>query len=175
MKVIKKFIVSTLLAITISLVTGCTASYKHDFLRPPNTMKPQAKVLIVTPKNGYYNETLYETSGTDVVEALTRELQSYSNSIDIIPNTNINDIIEDILHNYNYIFIPEILHWEDRLTGWSMRPDRIEIRVDIYNGNREILNSIDVKSKSANIVWVSQAPKSLLPKSFRITLQELFQ
>ncbi|MCQ2103826.1 MAG: DUF4823 domain-containing protein [Fibrobacter sp.] len=176
MKNARKVVALLLLAALTFSLSGCTASYKQDFLQDPNYMSAQASVLIVTPKDGTYGEIYYETSGRDVVEALTKELRKYTTNVAVIPtNVSINDIADEDLQGFDYIFTPEILHWEDRLTGWSFRPDRIEVRFDIYNNQRQLTNSINIKGKSANIVWVSKAPKSLLPKPIRLMLQDLFR
>ncbi|MCF0221500.1 MAG: DUF4823 domain-containing protein [Fibrobacter sp.] len=96
-------------------------------------------------------------------------------NISVIPTTVTIDQIQDSdLERVDYVFIPEILHWEDRATGWSFRPDRIEVRFDIYNNQRQLINSVSIKGKSANVVWVQKAPNSLLPKPIRLLLKDLF-
>ncbi|MCI6438660.1 DUF4823 domain-containing protein [Fibrobacter sp.] len=72
------------------------------------------------------------------------------------------------------MIIPQILHWEDRATGWSFVPDRIEVRFDIYNNQRQLIDSYLINGRSAYIVWVSKQPNSLLPKPIRAMLKELF-
>lgn len=171
---IKKSLIFLTTIIALFLMSGCSASYKQDFMQGPNKMSLQKSVLIVTPKNGSYKDIPYETSGADVVQALAQELKHYSTSINIVPNQSIEDIGSEI-ENYDYIIIPEILHWEDRLTGWSLRPDRIQVRFDIFDKQRQMINSVKVTGKSANIVWVSKTPKSLLPKPLRLVFTKLFQ
>lgn len=164
------------LAIAVTLMSGCTASYKQDFLKAQTAMNSQKRVLIVTPNNGTYGENYYETSGNDVAQILVRELKKYTTKTEVIPtHISIENIEDEKLQEYDYIFIPEILHWEDRLTGWSFRPDRIEVRFDIYDNKRNMVNTVNIKGKSANVVWVSKAPKSLLPKPIRRFLKELFE
>jgi hypothetical protein len=50
---------------------------------------------------------------------------------------------------FAYYVDPEILHWEDRATEWSGRPDTIEIRISIYDSTSEDeLASAVLKGKS---------------------------
>ena len=34
---------------------------------------------------------------------------------------------------YAYYAVPDILHWEDRATEWSGIPDKIELKISIYD------------------------------------------
>ena len=169
----------TLFAIAIALAfitTGCTASYERSFvnMRSSHNYAP-ARFLLVTPPNGRFETIEYPTSGHEVVAALSKELQRYTNAIKtIMTPVSIDQILDQDIQSVDYIIIPEILHWEDRATGWSMRPDRIEVRFDIYNNQRELIDSYQIKGRSAYIVWISRQPNSLLPKPIRQMLTELF-
>ena len=58
--------------------TGCTASYQHMTLnQPANELYPQSRFLLVTPVNGMYGNTVYPSSGFEVIQALTKELQAH--------------------------------------------------------------------------------------------------
>ena len=171
-----KKIIAVLLAFSAAiLMSGCSASYQSEFLRPQAAMQPQTRFLIVTPEIGRYGDIDYPTSGVDVVTALTKELKTYSQSITtIMTPVTIENIRDEDLQNCDYVFIPQILHWEDRLTGWSFRPDRIEVRFDIYNNQREMVNSYLITGRSAYVVWVSRQPNSLLKKPIRDMLKTFF-
>ena len=171
----KKAIVFGFLAILSMLATGCTASYQQGFAQPNNHHFTPARFLLVTPANGSFEGTEYPTSGNDVIFALTKELGRYTQSIATIASpVPIEAIKESTLEQYDYVIIPQILHWEDRLTGWSFRPDRIEIRFDIYNNQRQPLDSYLVQARSAYIVWVSKHPNSLLPVPIKTMLKKMF-
>lgn len=171
-----KNFIAVLFALSVAfLMSGCTASYQGDFLRPQVAMQPQTRILIVTPENGQYGDDEYLTSGDDVTKALAKEMETYSKQISVIPTTvKIEDIRDEDLQNNDYIFIPQILHWEDRATRWSFRPDRIKVNFNIYNSNRELVNSYLITGRSAYIVWVSRQPNSLLKKPIRDMLKMFF-
>lgn len=171
----KKIIALLLVFSATILMSGCSASYQSEFLHPQATMQTQTKFLIVTPEIGRYGTIEYPTSGVDVVTALTNELKKYSQSISTIMSpVKIENIKDEDLQQNDYVFIPEILHWEDRLTGWSFRPDRIQVRFDIYNNQRELVNSYLITGRSAYVVWVSRQPNSLLKKPIRDMLKTFF-
>ena len=168
-----------LFAIAIALAfitTGCTASYERTFVtwRSGHDYAP-ARILVVTPPYGTYETIEYPTSGHEVVAALTKELKRYTNAIStVLTPVSINQLDDQLIQSVDYIIIPEILHWEDRATGWSMRPDRIEVRFDFYNNQRKLIDSYLITARSAYIVWISRQPNSLLPKPIRQMLTELF-
>ena len=63
-----------LLAATF-LMSGCTASYKSEFMTPQSSMQDQTSILIVTPEPGWYATVEYPTSGIEVASALAQELK----------------------------------------------------------------------------------------------------
>lgn len=165
------------LALALSLIaTGCTASYQGVYMKQtPNYVYYPARFLLVTPVNGMYGDIIYPTSGNDVIQALIRELQRYTNAISTIPvPVTIEQIYPQDLERTDYVVIPQILHWEDRATGWSFRPDRIEVRFDIFDNQRHLIDSYNIRGRSAYIVWFSRQPNSLLPRPIRNMLQDLF-
>lgn len=48
------------------------------------------------------------------------------------------------MSSFDHYIIPEILHWEDRATEWSGKPDKIEIKVTIHEGqdSKELTSAI---------------------------------
>jgi hypothetical protein len=171
----KKAIVFGFLAILAMLATGCTASYQQAFMQESNNQFTPARFLLITPVNGSYEGTEYPTSGNDVITILSKELSRYTQSISTIPNPiPVQNLDDNTLQQFDYIIAPQILHWEDRLTGWSFRPDRIEVRFDIYNNQRQLINSYSVQARSAYVVWISKQPKSLLPAPIRTMLKKMF-
>ena len=164
------------IAIALAFITtGCTASYERTFINQrSNHDYTPARFLLVTPANGTFGKIDYPTSGSEVIATLTKELKRYTNAIStVLTPTPIDQLQDQDVEAADYIIIPEILHWEDRATGWSMKPDRIEVRFDIYNNQRELIDSYQIKGRSAYIVWVSKQPNSLLPKPIRQMLTEL--
>jgi hypothetical protein len=172
----KKIILFAIAVASAFLTSGCSASYQGIYLnQPSNHVYTPSRFLLVTPASGVYNNTVYPSSGPDVIAALTKELQRYTQSVAIIPvPVTIEQIFPQDLERTDYVIIPQILHWEDRATGWSFIPDRIEVRFDIFDNQRRFIDSYLIQGRSAYIVWVSKQPNSLLAKPIRKMLTELF-
>ena len=59
----------------------------------------------------------------------------------------------------------DILHWDDRATEWSGKPDKIEIKISVYNARlgTELASSV----QSASRKWATfggDHPQDLLPE-----------
>jgi hypothetical protein len=172
-----KNIFSLVVLVAFAIVfSGCTASYQHNFLnQSSNTTYTPSRFLLVTPKSGSYGSHIYSSSGIEVVDVLNKELKKYTPYVGIIPVTiTIDQINSQDMEKTDYVIIPQIIHWEDRLTGWSFKPDRIEVRFDIYNNQRQLIDSYMIQGRSAYIVWANKQPNSLLPRPIRNMLKELF-
>lgn len=71
--------------------------------------------------------------------------------------------------------MPTVVHWEDRATEWSGRPDRIEIEVrtlEVQSGEMLALGSVKGKSKWAALG--GDAPEDLLAVPLGIYVDWLF-
>ncbi len=57
----------------------------------------------------------------------------------------------------------EILHWEDRATEWSGRPDRVEVQISVYDtSTREEVASSSYSGKSKWATFGGDHPQDLL-------------
>ena len=169
-------ILFALIATFSLLFMGCSASYQQGFLQKSNHQYSPTRILLITPENGTYGDIVYPTSGNDVITALTQELNRYSpQSISTTYNPiDVQNLPDSDIANFDYIFAPKILHWEDRATGWSFRPDRIEVLFYIYDNQRNLIDTYNIKGRSAYVVWVSKQPNSLLKKPIRNMLADIF-
>ena len=64
-----------------------------------------------------------------------------------------------------YYVEPDILHWDDRATEWSGKPDKIEIKISVYSARlgTELASSV----QSASRKWATfggDHPQDLLPE-----------
>jgi hypothetical protein len=71
--------------------------------------------------------------------------------------------------------IPEILQWEDRATEWSGIPDKIEIKLSVYeSGTEEELASIIMSGKSKWFTFGGDHPQDLLAKPLNKYIKTLY-
>jgi len=73
-----------------------------------------------------------------------------------------------------YDIVPEVLHWEDRNTGWSTVPDRISIRISVHDpATAKVLASAVVNGTSTRTEGTPN-PSDLLDEPIRRYFKTLF-
>ncbi len=79
------------------------------------------------------------------------------------------------MSSFDHYIIPEILHWEDRATEWSGKPDKIEIKVTIHEGqdSKELTSAI-ISGKSKWATFGGYHPQDLLPEPLNKYIESLF-
>jgi hypothetical protein len=76
---------------------------------------------------------------------------------------------------YGYFVAPEILHWGDRATEWSGIPDKIEIKISVYDAQFETeLASSVVNGKSKWATFGGDHPQDLLPEPVNQYVESLY-
>ena len=128
---LRKFI----LAVAIATTFGCTSTYTQLEIRSLSAkLNPELGVLISTPEDGWYGEKKYQNSGRMTSNAMVAAFSKYAKRVDVTSDCNGAQCLNDIdSQEYGYFVEPRILHWEDRNTEWSGKPDRIEIQVTIFD------------------------------------------
>jgi hypothetical protein len=109
-------------------------------------------VVISQPTDGVYETHTYSGSGKATADAAKAAFFG-------IPIMFVFADCDDVAcrktnHSINrgYYVVPQILHWEDRATEWSGIPDKIEVKITVYNAesnNRVASTIINGKSKWA--------------------------
>lgn len=70
----------------------------------------------------------------------------------VAPNCNSLSCLKETPGGADYYVVPEILHWEDRATEWSGIPDKVEIKISVFDKRQTELASTLISGKSK---WVS--------------------
>jgi hypothetical protein len=127
-------VLSVLLMNALVTVSGA----EHSFDQHVSTQRPldPAKNYYVTiPENGRFKHILYHESGKKTALKLGYGLSKYTNNVEIADEYQTEEAALSLArgHNYHYLLMPEILHWEDRATEWSGKRDRITISIIIYD------------------------------------------
>jgi hypothetical protein len=139
--------------------TGCLSS--RELRSSSNVRIPAtARITITVPADGSYEEDTYAGSGkavaTELRSALIREF----------PNTEIGS------NRAGYTVKPTILHWEERATEWSGKPDRVSISVQLYEGAR-LMDSTVIDGKSSYWTLGGDHPRDLLRQPFETYARKL--
>ena len=166
-----------LLMVFASLLCSCAATYKQNTIAQPSAKLVRGQsVAIATPANGFYGNTEYHASGKMTALAVRAAFARFSNSItewpeckDLVCLKGVKAVAAD------YYVIPEILHWEDRATEWSGIPDRVEVKISIYDGStsRELASTI-ISGKSKWATFGGYHPQDLLPEPFNAYVESLY-
>ena len=175
----KTILKTKLLYFSIAIfVTGCASTYQYNDFRSIKTKLDRFKgVLISTPEDGWYGNTTYRNSGRMTAKAVRAAFSKYVSRVDVINTCHGDDCLNLIdTEKYGYYVKPEILHWEDRATEWSSKPDRIEIQLVIYDAvtKNELLNS-SYTGKSKLSTFGGDYPQNLLPEPTNHSVSSMYQ
>lgn len=165
------------LVIVIALLSGCTAKYDQVKVQSPTSKLISGKsVLIATPENGEYGNIIYPSSGEMTALAVRASFAKFSNNIEISKNCSSLKCLKNGENGaFNYYVIPQILHWEDRATTWSGKPDIIEVKISVYDSQSgNILASTIIKGKSKWATFGGDHPQDLLTEPLDEYVESLY-
>jgi hypothetical protein len=108
-------------------------------------------VYIIIPDDGSFNGKQYVNSGQMTASAVEVEFSKYAAHVIISNKCALDACIATLKGSkYGYLIEPNILHWEDRATEWSGKPDKISVKILVYDlssGDRLSQVILDGKSK----------------------------
>lgn len=166
-----------IIAVAAVFIPGCAATYKHNALTELEAkLVRERSVVIATPSNGFYETKEYPVSGKMTANAIRAVFARFTNSVSISSGCKDLDCLRsDRSRSYDYYVIPEILHWEDRATEWSGKPDRIEVKVSIYDSHsvRELASTV-ISGKSKWATFGGDHPQDLLPEPLDAYIGSLY-
>jgi uncharacterized protein YceK len=177
-KVLEGGAMKNLLVILVGLLlSGCAAAYQQQVLKETTSKLERGKgVFIATPKNGWYGKTEYKMSGTMTANTVKAAFSRFSNNIYVTEECLGLECLKKIpTGKYGYYVEPNILHWEDRATEWSGIPDRIEIKISVYDAlsGAELASSI-ISGKSKWGTFGGDHPQDLLPEPINKYVESLY-
>jgi hypothetical protein len=167
-----------LIIISMLLTTGCAATYKTSDLKPiASKLDSSLGVLISIPNDGSYGEKQYPNSGRMTANAVRAAFAKYTDTVDTTDDCQGDTCLsEAYIIKYGYYVNPIILHWEDRNTEWSGKPDRIEIQLVIYDAvTRLVVASSSIAGKSKWATFGGDHPQELLPEPVNGYVETLYR
>jgi hypothetical protein len=124
-------------------------------------------VYIAVPKDGIYGDENYPGSGLTTAQTL---LSAFAKRVRRVDVAHAYQAYEDALKTardkgFKYLVYPTILHWEDRATEWSGRPDRVELKIEVIEvATGTQLDNVVIKGTSKWATLGGDHPQDLLPK-----------
>jgi Domain of unknown function (DUF4823) len=163
----------------LTILIGCSATYEQtkgggEISRA--SIPAASSVLIGTPENGRYGNTIYEGSGAMTAQALLTAF---------VTNVKRTEILNSVLKRetglskakemgFAYYAEPEILHWEDRATEWSGKSDKITILINILDVSSGMqIDRTIIKGTSKWATFGGDHPQDLLTEPINKYVGEL--
>lgn len=144
---------------------GCSSTYEHaDMQAVVNKLDPNQGVLISQPQDGSYDTTHYQNSGLMTAQSLYSAFSKKAQKVELTASCHGDACLTSIEpEQFRYYVKPVILHWEERATEWSGKPDVIEIQVIIYDTvNKKSIANSSFKGKSKWVTFGGDHPQDLL-------------
>lgn len=124
-----------LVTVTILMLVGCADT--HQLIRgassPGGRLSTSDPVFISIPRDGIYGANTYYGSGQNTAQVIYAAFEKHTNMVKL--GSSAQSFKEARVaakkSGYKYLIYPTILHWEDRATEWSGRPDKVEVPVDL--------------------------------------------
>jgi hypothetical protein len=154
----------------VVVLCGCQHTYQRvsSNVAPSRTvLDPQRSAYLAMPADGQFQEIIYRNSGTKTAFALQSSFAHYLRTLNVARTVESVDqaIASAKRAECDLVIFPTILHWEDRATEWSGRPDKIEIKVELFNvANTNLIDATLIKGKSRWFTLGGDAPEDLLER-----------
>ncbi len=166
-------------AVCLAVLTGCVSKYRIDsYDAPSNHLSRQASFYVVLPTNGQYGETVYENSGREAAQAVSAALQAHVDKVvtGATPGQELEAALgEAKQRGLTHVFRTTILNWEDRATEWSGIPDKITLKMAVYEVETGRVLSSTVSSASSKWgTFGGDHPQDLLPEPTKRFIDPLF-
>ena len=159
------------------LLSGCTATYNINRGNDEGVQLMATKgVYIISPEDGHYGDQYYANSGQMTASAIEAAFSIYATHVNTSDKCTLEACLATLKgSDYGYIVEPDILNWEDRATEWSGKPDRISVKISVYDvssGDRLTQVILDGKSKWAT--FGGDHPQDLLPEPLMEYVESLY-
>ncbi len=160
-------------------LSACVSKHKQIELgagsRP--SLSKSGSVYITTPENGWYGSNVYPNSAVHTVSAFRTAFIRHTDTVYI--ESDVRGFEENLQRakekGFDYLVQPLILHWEERATEWSGKPDRIEVQVriaDVATGKE--LDKILLMASSKWATMGGDHPEDLLPEPINEYVDSLY-
>lgn len=166
-----------ILVFGMMLLVGCSAKYNAaEVTKNTEQLIKNKKVLIAQPENGTYDAKVYSQSGAMTAMAVRTAFSRYTDDAAVISTCATQECLQNSQQMKDgYYVIPQILHWEDRATEWSGLPDKIEVKITVYNAqSNNVIASTILNGRSKWLTFGGDHPQDLLPQPINEYVASLY-
>lgn len=152
------------------LLLGCVHTYEMHSKGgdiPELRLPRETSFFVGVPEDARFGTQVYANSGLMTTQAVVAALSAHARTIRA---ANAPASIEENLEtarskHLQYLAQPTILHWEERATEWSGKPDRVSVRLELIAvSSEETLDSTVLSGKSKWAAFGGDHPQELLPE-----------
>ncbi|MGF1776924.1 DUF4823 domain-containing protein [Vibrio nomapromontoriensis] len=160
-------------------LSGCADTHKLNVSEQSSTNKiaSSSSVYIALSHDGIYGEKYYIGSGKMLSNIIRARVISQTNDVSVAttPESLRAALATASEKHYDYLLYPTIMHWEDRATEWSGKPDKVEVKISTWDvsADQEV-NSVIIEGKSGLGTFGGDHPQDLLPQPISEYLDTLF-
>lgn len=165
--------------IALLALSGCagTADIKYSKKGGPKLL-PTDTAYISVPNDGRYGSKIYAGSGTAVTQITAGALSKYMSRVETGSDVESQKVAlgKAKAMDLKYLIEPRIFEWEDRATEWSMKSDRVSVRLTVIKVETgETIASGVINGESSIMTIGGDHPQDLLPKPIDKYAASLFQ
>ncbi|OBT14765.1 DUF4823 domain-containing protein [Vibrio sp. UCD-FRSSP16_10] len=159
---------------------GCADTHGINVSTAESNMKLSSSdaVYVARSKDGQYGTKQYTGSGATLSQAIQSSLIRKMDNIVVAeqyqPYSDALQYAEK--HKFNYLIYPTIMHWEDRATEWSGKPDVVEVKVSVVEvNNKTVIKSGIINGKSGLFTFGGDKPQDLLGEPLNTYLDSVIE
>ena len=167
-----------ILLLTVSLM-GCASKYRVDnYTAPANQLDKQSSFYVALPADGQYGAIKYPDSGAATAHAISSALLVHVDKVVVgtAPAETLDAALSQAKQRaLSHVVVATILNWEERATEWSGKPDKITLKLAVYEAQSGKVISSTVTSASSK--WGTLGgdhPQDLLPEPIKGFVDPLF-
>lgn len=164
------------LIVVMSLVlAACTSTYTQQTVTAAKSqLATTGSVLVATPHDGAYGNINYSGSGSATANAVRAAFSRFSNNVQLVDDCHDISCLRSNPNNFDYYVVPKILHWEDRATEWSLRKDKIEVKISVYGREDTPIASQILNGESKLFTFGGDHPQDLLAEPISVYVTSLY-
>ncbi|MCW8330943.1 DUF4823 domain-containing protein [Photobacterium sp. SDRW27] len=168
-----------IIALCLASLWGCADSHSLNVTELNVTTKINAtqSAYIALSKDGSYGEHYYAGSGRMLSQTIQGSLIKRLHNVEVAgkPELFVEALNSAKQSGYDYLFYPTIMHWEDRATEWSAKPDKVTVKIAVIDVDSQTeITSAVVEGKSGLATFGGDHPQDLLPNPVEKFTTQLF-
>lgn len=164
--------------VSATLLAGCAGYEMNTGSSGQHTqLAGNVHACISVPPDGRYETQTYKGSGEATAESVNRAFAPYLDTTVLRTPGELQEaaLSEAKQQGCVYLLYSQILHWEDRATEWSGKPDRAALKLIVFSvPGGKVLDSMTFHAKSSFFTFGGDHPQDLLYKPLKQYASELF-